>query len=106
MHNGDTNTCNCPHCKGGMGMDWRMMKAVRMLTAVIVIIFVFWCGVQLGEIKGTFGMNHGYGMMQMNRGFTTVGYDASPAMMVSGATAVPASSAGTVTIQGQAAKMQ
>ena len=87
-------------------MDWRLMRAVRVLTAVIVIVFVFWCGVQIGEIKATLGMNRGYGMMQMDRAYTTFGYDASPATMISSATAVPASSAGTITIQGQAVKAQ
>lgn len=38
-------------------MQWKQMKAVRVLTAVIVLIFVFWCGFQLGEIKGVIG-NH------------------------------------------------
>lgn len=109
MHNGDTtggNTCNCPHCKGNMGMDWRTMRAIKMLTAVIVTIFVFWCGVQVGEIKASFGMDRGYGMMQFDRGFTTDGYDASPAMMISTATAVPATGADTITTQGQTTKAQ
>jgi len=106
MHNGEAGAGICPHCKGGMGMDWRMMKAVRMLTAVIVIVFVFWCGMQLGEIKGSFGMNHGYGMMQMNRGITTMGYGTSHATMISTATALPTTGAGTITIQGQAVKAQ
>ncbi len=111
MYNGESGAngmCNCPHCKGGMGMggtDWRMMRAVRVLTAVIVTIFVFWCGVQVGEVKATLDMGGGYGMMQMGHSFTTARYDAAPATMMTG-TSAPAAGAGTVTAQGQTTNAQ
>ena len=41
-------------------------RGVRVLTAVIVIIFVFWCGFQFGEIRTLAGFRHsGYGSMMM-----------------------------------------
>lgn len=76
--------CNCGHCHGGMKSQWRMMKAVRTLTAVIVIIFVFWCGFEFGMIRASVGHDFGYGMMR-DGGSIQVGYG----MMHSGVTNVP-----------------
>jgi hypothetical protein len=41
-------------------------KGVRALTAVIVVIFVFWCGFEFGEIRASVGFAHegSYRMMQ------------------------------------------
>jgi hypothetical protein len=47
-----------------MKMEWKNHMAMRTLTAVIVIIFVFWCGFQFGEIRASVGGEHGYRMMQ------------------------------------------
>ena len=53
---------------------WRMKHrehiAVRALIAVIVIIFVFWCGFEFGEIRASVGFGHGYGYRTMQSGFS------------------------------------
>ena len=95
--------CNCGHCHGGMKSQWLMMRAVRVLTAVIVIIFVFWCGFEFGMIRASVGNDFGYGMMRgggstieygMMRGGVTSVSAAVPATVVSTATA-PAGGGGT-----------
>jgi hypothetical protein len=82
---GAENKCDCGedcHCHGGMKSQWRMMKAVRMLTAVIIIIFVFWCGFEFGEIRATVGRGFGSEMMRGYSGGPTIEYG----MMRSGVT--------------------
>lgn len=48
---------------------WKMKRreymAMRMLTAVIVIVFIFWCGFEFGEIRASVGLAHGYGGQRM-----------------------------------------
>ena len=43
-------------------------SATRVLTAVIVLIFVFWCGFEFGEMRtsivGQMHDGYGYGMMR------------------------------------------
>ena len=52
-----------------MGMGMRRYPgygAIRALTAIIVLIFVFWCGFQFGEMRASIGPirgGYGYGMM-------------------------------------------
>ncbi len=110
-HNNEMEADQACQCEGGchcMGMGGthhgrRLHRAVRALTAVIVLIFVFWCGFQFGEMRASVGFGHsyGYGMMQ-NEGYGMMGYGARGATITT-STAVPATGAGTVTIQGQAA---
>ena len=59
--NNEGGGCNC---HGMMKHDWKLMKAVRMLTAVIILIFVFCIGFQFGEMRSYTGMNRGYSMMR------------------------------------------
>ena len=82
MHDGETGAenkcdcgedCHCGHFHGGMKSQWRMMKAVRTLTAVIVIIFVFWCGFEFGMIRASIGHEYGASMMR-GGGSTMIGY--------------------------------
>ena len=61
----------CEMCGRGMGMKccgrghW-----VHIIVKILVAVFIFWCGVQFGELKGAlhdrypqqYG-NYGYGMM-------------------------------------------
>ncbi len=47
---------------------WHRHLAIQALTAVIVIIFVFWCGFQFGEIRASVGFRHGSGPGMMIRG--------------------------------------
>ena len=103
MHNeGMDMECTCAgdcNCKGMMKHQWHLMKAVRMLTAVIVIIFVFWCGFEFGEIRSFAGHNHGYGMMRTGIATPMMqdpqGY--APSAAYEGATTVTPSSFNTVT---------
>ena len=78
------------------------MKAVRTLTAVIVIIFVFWCGFEFGMIRASVGHSFsttrsggstmiGYGMMR--GGVTTSVSGVAPATL--NAVTVPAGGGGT-----------
>ena len=71
-------------------MMWRTKhreyKAIRVLTAVVVVIFVFWCGFEFGEIRASIGLEHGggsYRMMQGGWGGNTVynGMRTYPTMM-------------------------
>ncbi|MHB8913470.1 MAG: hypothetical protein ACYC4I_00440 [Minisyncoccota bacterium] len=51
--------CGMNHC-----MHFKH-RGVRMLAAIIVVIFVFWCGFQFGEIRILAGSHQGdYRMMQ------------------------------------------
>lgn len=103
MHTGtEGHSCVCGTCKSDMKSNWKLMKAVRALTAVVVIVFVFWCGFQFGEIRAAFGdgMRGGYGMMQ-NRGYGMMGYG-SPASG-SRSEAIPSAPVNGDTVQGQAA---
>ncbi|MFI5260488.1 MAG: hypothetical protein ACHQU0_01695 [Candidatus Paceibacteria bacterium] len=52
-------------CRKHMGM--------RALTAVVVAIFIFWCGFQFGEMRATIGGGYGFGarMMQGGWGYTS-----------------------------------
>lgn len=50
-------------------MKHREQRAVRALMAIIVIVFVFWCGFEFGEIRASVGFGHGYGYRTMQSGF-------------------------------------
>jgi hypothetical protein len=50
-------------------MLWKMKRrehrAIRALIAIVVVIFVFWCGFEFGEIRASVGMRHNYGYNMM-----------------------------------------
>ncbi len=79
-----------------MRMEWRRNMPIRILTAVIVSIFIFWCGFEFGEIRAMVGNgfheNYGSVMMRgmggnMEYGVTT---SEAPMMHITGsAQAVP-----------------
>jgi len=50
-------------------MKRREHMAIRALMAIVVIIFVFWCGFEFGEIRGSVGMERGYGYRMMQNGY-------------------------------------
>ncbi len=50
-------------------MKRREHRAIRALMAIVVIIFVFWCGFEFGEIRGSVGMERGFGYRSMQGGF-------------------------------------
>ena len=58
---GQPNSCNCSMCmhKHGHGNFF-----LRLLLGLIILLFVFWLGMQIGEFKGSFegGYGSGYGM--------------------------------------------
>jgi hypothetical protein len=58
--------------KRKMKMEWRNHMAMRTLAAVIVIVFVFWCGFEFGEIRAWAGSMHEQGMMQGGWGGNTM----------------------------------
>lgn len=76
-------------------MMWKMKRrehmAMRTLAAVIVTVFVFWCGFEFGEIRASVGM-HGYGgqyMMYSGRSITPV-YNTMPSTNVPAQTSASA----------------
>lgn len=50
-------------------MKRREHRAIHALMAIVVIIFVFWCGFEFGEIRGSVGMMYGYGYRTMQSSF-------------------------------------
>ena len=57
------------HCACGTNGIMKHMHcdkhmAVRALAAIIVLIFVFWCGFEFGEIRASVGRNYDFRMMQ------------------------------------------
>lgn len=53
--------------KHHMRLEWRNHMLMRVLIALIALIFTFWCGMQLGELKSAAGLTHGD--FQMMRGW-------------------------------------
>ena len=75
-----------------MRMEWRHHAAMRTLAAVIVIVFVFWCGFQFGEIRATVGeLRGGYGLMQ--GGYGSMGTTRMHTMIPAGGTTTVAPAA-------------
>lgn len=58
MHHGDMSDD-----KRSMRLEWRNHMLMRVLIGLIVLIFVFWCGMQLGELRSAVGLARG-GAMQ------------------------------------------
>ena len=52
-----------------MKMKWKEHMALRTLTAVIVVVFVFWCGFEFGEIRASVGGMHQDYRMTQNGGW-------------------------------------
>lgn len=75
QHDHSCQQCHhgCCQMEGGWGMGHHHFRPWRMLLKVIVILFVFWLGMQLGEIK-TF-MRDSYGPDSYGPGYMMdVGY--------------------------------
>ena len=56
---GHPEGCRCGMCYGRHHWGYILIK-------IILVIFIFWCGVQFGELKGMLGQGYGYpneGMM-------------------------------------------
>jgi len=43
-----------------MNMRWSDHMAIRALTAVVVTVFIFWCGFEFGEIRASVDLGQGY----------------------------------------------
>ncbi len=97
MQGSGQNVCGQGHCGCGNGMGCgchggRHMKycLLRWVLGILIITFVFWMGMKIGEFKGEF--EGGYGM-HGQRGMM-IQYGGAPDMMyrtgagVSGATGV------------------
>ncbi len=85
-----------------MRMEFQQMMGIRMLTAVIVIIFAFWCGFQFGENRASVQVGHGgFGTMDMMGGpGDNVVYGVRS---ISTSAAMPQAGATTISLQGQSA---
>ena len=63
------------------GKCCRKHMGVRALTAVIVAIFIFWCGFQFGEIRasmGGYGYGYGFGARMMQNAWGSTSSIPSP----------------------------
>lgn len=72
----DMHHCDCENCKNmtdEQKMMWKMKRreqgAIRALSAIIVVVFVFWCGFQFGQIRASVESHRGYGYGMMQNGF-------------------------------------
>jgi hypothetical protein len=70
MQHCDCENENCEKC--GDKMMWKMKRreyrAIRALMAIIVVIFVFWCGFEFGEIRASANVGRGFGYNMMQGG--------------------------------------
>lgn len=73
----DMHHCDCENCKNmsdEQKMMWKAKRrehmAIRALMAIVVIVFVFWCGFEFGEIRVLASLAHGYGYNMMQSGIT------------------------------------
>ena len=64
MQGGSQCNCGCGHGMGGM---YGHRHGMHILVRVLVAIFIFWAGVQFGELRGmlhgNYSNGYGYGMM-------------------------------------------
>lgn len=74
----DCRTCQCHGTGGGMCGHHH---AGHIIIQILVALFIFWCGVQFGELKGMF--NRGYANYGMMGSYGAGGpwYRGGPAMM-------------------------
>ena len=70
----DTEHCECGKNGDMKHMHCRKHMAVRALAAIIVLIFVFWCGFEFGEIRASIGGGYGYGYRMMQGGWGGNGF--------------------------------
>jgi hypothetical protein len=59
--------CKCDNCDGGI---WSVQHhhhhwILRLLALVLIVLFTFWLGFQLGSMKGFIEANGGYGAHRM-----------------------------------------
>jgi hypothetical protein len=60
---------HCDMCGGhaNCGGRCRQHHWMHIIIKILVALFIFWCGVQFGELKGilraNYGYGYGYGMM-------------------------------------------
>jgi hypothetical protein len=65
---GHSNTCAmCGYGMGGMRMGGGHWG--HIIFKILVALFIFWCGVQFGEVKGMLRAGYGYGMMSPSGGW-------------------------------------
>lgn len=79
IKNGNPEGCQCGWCtwrRGGWGCGGRW-SWLRLLIGIVILIFVFWAGFKLGELKGSL---EGYGWYGGN-GRHSPGYMMGPGMM-------------------------
>ena len=67
--------------KGMMHGMYHHRGGGRILGAIIITLFVFWCGVQFGEMRSYFHNGGGYGYGMMRGGWDGYGYGYGPSMM-------------------------
>lgn len=93
--------CMCNSC-GGTGAMWGHYHWGHLLVKVFIVMFIFWAGVQFGELKATI-QNNFYGGSMMggwggNSFYLRGGQDFGPGMMT-GWTTSAAPAAGAVNVQ-------
>ena len=95
---GHPEGCKCGVCHGNamLGCACGRRHWVRILIKVVIIVFVFWAGVQFGELKGMLrGEYYRYGMIGSHGGWGQWG---GPTMMQGGVPGTaPKPSTGTTT---------
>ncbi|NNM83781.1 hypothetical protein HKL94_00995 [Candidatus Parcubacteria bacterium] len=75
-HSEDCSVCHGYGMRGGMCRH----HFGHILIKLLIAVFIFWCGVQFGELEGI--LHDGYGNFRMmdSNGWSTQGYG-GPAMM-------------------------
>jgi len=61
MKEGHAECGNCGHGMGGGCYGHR--RVGRIIVSILATIFIFWAGVQFGELKGMLHSGYGYRMM-------------------------------------------
>ncbi len=80
---GESESCKKCHCHGVWGEMCGNRHWGHVIIKIFVALFIFWCGVQFGELKGMLDRgysNYGYGMMG-SYGEGGQWYRGGPAMM-------------------------
>jgi hypothetical protein len=104
--NGHVDGCLCMGCRSGMmpgGMGYGRggrgtFFLLRTLLTVLILIIVFWFGVQVGRLSDGYGFGRDRGVMMMRGGYGyPVGYNPGSPMMSAGS----ATSSGGLPIQVQ-----
>lgn len=98
---GMRNKCGCECCRGSEGCCGRSGRHVaHIIIKICIAVFIFWCGVQFGELKALLHRDflpYGYGMMGgwggQDQIFSTDGYGMMGGLDTNSTTAAPAASA-------------